>query len=56
MSIPNPLPPHDLPSEDDPEMDPSDERTEPIDAPVPDRGEIEPGSPSKQPPRHTEGG
>ncbi len=27
MSIPNPLPPHDIPSEDDPEMDPSDERT-----------------------------
>jgi hypothetical protein len=27
MSIPNPLPPHDIPSQDDPEMDPSDERT-----------------------------
>jgi hypothetical protein len=27
MSIPNPLPPHDIPSRDDPEMDASDERT-----------------------------
>lgn len=26
MSIPNPLPPHDMPSVDDPEMDPTDER------------------------------
>jgi hypothetical protein len=27
MSIPNPLPPHDIPSKDDLEMDPTDERT-----------------------------
>jgi hypothetical protein len=40
MSIPNPLPPHEMPSEDDPEMDPADEREHPHPQQPSDRGDL----------------